>query len=365
MKITYLITGLGLGGAEVVTLNLASMMVKNGHNVQVVFLNGENYHKGIMDPSIDCVGLYMQKSPVGLLKALFKCKKIIRQFNPDVVHTQMFHANIFGRLLRLITKIKVLINSEHTFDIGGKNRMRVYRYTDFLSDINTNVSKESTERFIQENAFSLGKSVAMYNGIVCADFQSDASVTKRVRELHGITGDELMVLNVGRLTDAKNQANLIQAISMALWKVPNVHLVIVGRGELHDQLQEQICRIGLSEKITLAGARSNIADYYRASDMFVLSSDWEGMPMVILEAMASACPIITTNVGGALETVQDELWIVPKNDSQKLSEKIIDMALLTVEQRQSIGEQNKVLSCNFDFDGICRKWEELYKRGRV
>ncbi|MCC8062195.1 MAG: glycosyltransferase [Rikenellaceae bacterium] len=365
MNITYLITGLGLGGAEVVTINLANLMVEQGHRVQFIYLNGDNQHSERIHPAIACFGLDMHKSPWGLVRALFKARRSVRRFGPDVVHAQMFHANIFVRLLRLITRIKVVVCSEHSYDIGGRLRMRIYRYTDFLSDINTNVSREATERFVREKAFRRKNSTTMYNGIECRKFAHDSDRAAAVRTLYGIADDEILLLNAGRLTAAKNQANLLRAFAWAHERNPKLRLVVIGKGELRDTLQQQIEQLGISSCAVLAGAHTNVADYYGAADVFVMSSDWEGMPMTILEAMASGCPIVTTDAGGADETVADRRWIVPTGESQQLGECLLRMAELSAQERRTIGERNLEASRAFDFSVVGRRWEELYRSGKL
>ncbi len=119
MKIAYFITGLGLGGAEVVTIGIANEMVKRGHRVALVYLTGENDHAERIDPRIEVIGLRMRKTPAGLITAMKKARRIIRRFRPDVVHGNMVHANLFVRLLRLSVKVPYLISTEHNKNIEG------------------------------------------------------------------------------------------------------------------------------------------------------------------------------------------------------------------------------------------------------
>lgn len=363
MNITYLITGLGLGGAEVVTINLANLMVEQGHRVQFIYLNGDNQHAERINPAIACHGLDMHKSPWGLVRALFRARKLVRRFSAEVVHAQMFHANIFARLLRLVTRMKLLICTEHNYDIGSDKRLKIYRATNFLSDINTNVSREATERFICEKAFRRKNSTTMYNGIECQKFAHDPDRAAAVRALYGIAHDELLLLNAGRLTAAKNQANLLRAFAWAHERNPKLRLLVIGKGELHEALQQQIEQLGLDSCAVLAGAHPNVADYYGAADIFVMSSDWEGMPMTILEAMASGCPIVTTDVGGADETVVDRQWIVPRGESRQLGACLLRLAELPPAERRAVGLRNLEASRTFDFSIIADRWQELYRTG--
>jgi UDP-N-acetylglucosamine:LPS N-acetylglucosamine transferase len=148
MNIAYIITGLGIGGAERVTIDIAKHISRFGNNVIILYLSGENLHKTDIDASIKTYALNMKKTPWSFLGAVFRSRKILKSFSPHVVHGQMFHANIFARILKVFCKISKLISTEHTICIGSIFRRLVYRFTDFLSDLNSNVSESATKYFI-------------------------------------------------------------------------------------------------------------------------------------------------------------------------------------------------------------------------
>lgn len=357
MKIIYFITGLGLGGAETVTVNVANKMENRGHDVSIVYLNGTNEHADRINPNIFVCGLDMVKSPIGFILALFKARKLLKNIKPDVVHGNMIHANVFIRILRILVKIPRLISSEHSMDIRGKQRMIAYQFTDFLSDVNTNVSQESTNIFIKQKAFSPSKSKTMYNGIDTSKFHYDKDIRTSLRKEYGVKEDEFLFLHVGRLTEAKDHNNLLEAFSL----VRNGKLLLLGKGELYDQVKNKITTLSLNDRVIMAGAHSNVADYYSAADAMVISSAWEGMPMVVIEAMSCSLPIITTNVGGAMETVADSRWIAPIKDPKYLASIMEDMMILSGQERVVIGKSNNNRSKQFDTNVICERWEHLYQ----
>lgn len=361
MRICYCITGMGLGGAEVITCKLANLMSARGHTVSILYLTGTNVHTDRLDPRIECLGLGMHKTPWGLFKALRRAGKYLKAFRPDVVHAQMVHANLFTRLLRIAgSSAHYLICSEHNYEVGGRIRMLAYRWTDRWSDLNTNVSRDATQRFIREKAFSAHKSLTVYNGVEVDRLIPTTVGRKTVRELYGITDDKILLLNAGRLNEAKDQAGLIDAFAIAATRDDRIVLIIIGQGELQQELQERIERYGLAARIVLAGAHPNVGDYYSAADIFVLSSAWEGLPMVILEAMGYGLPIITTAVGGAEETVANDDWIVPPRDPAALAEAIERMSSLTDDERRGIGTGNREKVRGFDIEQICDQWERIY-----
>lgn len=357
MRIVYLITGLGMGGAEVVTVNLANEMVELGHDVIFLSLTGDNLLIDKMNKAINVYSLKMDKGFMPFVKALLKTRKIFHSYKPDVVHAQMFHANMLARIVRLICPLKLLICSEHSKDIGGKFRMLLYRMTDWLSDINTNVSIESTEYFIDQKAFSSRKSMAMYNGIYLDRFKRNEEKGSNVRRKYSIQNDDFLFLNVGRLVEAKDQCNLLKAFALLTQKRESVKLMIVGEGELRSELESIIVQYGLENSVILAGAHSNVEDYYSASNCFVLSSAWEGLPTCIIEAKANSLPIVSTAAG---QEIVDAQFVVPIRDSQKLYMKMDKMLQLSSQELTGIGHANFLDANQFDIYTVARKWNKIY-----
>lgn len=355
MRIAYFITGLGLGGAEVVTINLANQMANRGYVVMIIYLNGNNEHTNI-DSRINVIGLNMKKTPLGIINAIHKAKHLMLKFGPDVVHANMIHANVFVRLLRIFVTLPKVICSEHSMDIRGRGRMLTYRLTDFLSDMNTNVSNEATAHFVSVRAFGKSKSQAMYNGIDTKHFVRNENAGSSIRKQYGIEPDEFLFLHVGRLTQAKDHNTLISAFA----QVENSKLLLVGKGELQKDIEQQIYKLGLDQRAIVAGAHPNTLDYYSAADCLVVSSAWEGLPTVVLEAMSCSLPIITTNVGAADETLGQKQWIVPIRNPKALTQAMKDMQATPHEQRTLIGAINCIKAQQFDLENTCNKWEVMY-----
>lgn len=362
MKIIYFITGLTIGGAEVVTVNLANAMVLKGYDVTIVCLSGKNEWMNRISYRIKVVNLEMKKNCVGFIRAQKKAVQIISEIKPDVIHSHMFHSNIFVRLLRLHTNIAYLVTTEHNKYIGGIYRMWMYRLTDKLSDINTNVSEEATKYFIDIKAFSKKKTVTIYNGINLNQFQCDRTTRSSIRAQLGINDDVFLFLNVGRLTTAKNQQGLVKAFANVVLIKPNVKLLIVGNGELRNNLLDLVESLSLSDKIIFLPAQLNICDFYNAADCFVLFSSWEGFGLVLAEAMACQLPVIATNAGGCAEVVSNENYVIPVGDSNLLIKKMLEICQMSLEERVSLGRDNRKLVMRFDINYIEKQWDILYQR---
>lgn len=362
MKIIYLITGLGIGGAESITINLANWMYTNGEQVTLIYLGGENKQSAAILPGIHIINLNMRKTPFQFLNALLKAKKIVKEIQPDVVHAHMIHANIFARLLRLICYIPFLISTEHSKNIGSGLRMWLYRITDGLSDLDTNVSFEATDYFIVRKAFNLRKTITMYNGIDLNRFKRNILIHHSLRQMYQIEENEFVFLNVGRLVPAKDHKNLFDAFELLMKKGVVAKLLLVGDGELRKDLEREVEKKNLSGKVIFAGMHKNTEDYYNAANCFVLSSAWEGFGLVLGEAMACELPVISTNAGGCAEVVNNPEYVVPVRDPQTLSKAMEGIYRMSMASRRLLGKQNRDSVQRFGLEKICRHWREIYTR---
>ena len=356
MKIIYIITGLSLGGAEVTTIDIANRMATRGHDVLILSIVNCNEMQNKINQKIEVRTLGMSKNPFSFIKAICFAKKIIKKFKPDVVHANMVHANIFSRILRLFVPMKKLICTAHNINEGEFLRMIAYRLTDSLSDVNTNVSEEATNFYIKNKWFSAGKSICVHNGIDLATFHKDTTFRNTVRKQYGIDSDEFLFINVGRLTEAKDQSNLLQAFA----KIGHGKLMIVGKGEKENELKLLTKKLGVEKDVIFAGAHPDIQAYYNAADCFVLSSAWEGFGLVLAEAMACGLPVISTDAGGCAEVVDQPQYMVPIKDEEKLRDKMIEIMNKSISERNDIGSKNSLIAKKYDIHSIIDKWESLY-----
>lgn len=361
MNILYIITGLSIGGAEKITIDLANLMQDKGNNIVIIYLCGNNEYASLINKSILVKGLSMSKNPKSLYLSLIKAKRILKEFQPDIVHAQMFHANIFARILRVFCKIPFLICTEHSKNIERKIRMKLYRITDCLSDLNTNVSEEATEYFVSQHAFSRFKSFPMYNGIYLHHFKKNSQRRLALRKKIGLNNDEFIFLNVGRLVHAKDQTSLLLAFSYFLKDYGlNAKLIIVGDGPLRSNLGNIINNLNLQDNVILAGFHSNVSDYYNASDCFVLSSLWEGFGLVLAEAMSCGLPVITTDAGGCREVVEDSRFIISLRNPQEMALKMKEIFNMSLEERILLGNMNSIRAKKFDINIVGEKWLQIY-----
>lgn len=360
MNILFLITGLGGGGAEKVVVDLADQMSRLGHQVKIAYLKGEI----IVRPKNSNIELFY----IGLesLKnskyAYLNYKRLILNFNPDVVHAHMVHANIFARIARKFTAVPKLICTAHSNNEGGKARMFAYRLTHKLSEVTTNVSHSASASFEQLGAVPKKGITTVYNGIDLDKFKYDPAARERVVKELNLDTDDILILAVGRFHTAKDYPNLLHAFAKTKQQqAGNSILIIAGDGEERPNIEQLISSLKLQHDVFLLGRRDDIPKLMSAVDLFVLSSSFEGFGLVVAEAMASNTFVIATDCGGVKEVMGGYGFLVPPQNSELLADKIrLAMKMHITDVNKNNKEALHHVQQNFNLDKIIQQWLEIY-----
>ena len=360
MRILYLITGLGVGGAEKVVTALADEMDARGHTVMVVYLTGP----AIVKPDnrrivIESLELESAKDLISSFVALIK---LVREFKPDVVHSHMIHANILARLARPFCRVRRLVCTAHNSNEGGRARMVAYRLTNSLADVSTNVSAEAVKSFEDLGAVRPGEMQVVHNGICTDTYQYSEQDRKALRREFSIDAGQTLILAVGRLFEQKDYPTLLRALAYEPDALGDYHLVVAGDGPMRQQLTDLVQSLNLEGRVTFAGVRSDINRLMSAADIFVLSSAWEGFGLVVAEAMACERVVVATNCGGVSEVLGDCGYLVPAKSSEKLSAALKKVCALNEPDRGSIGKQARQrIIDHYSLAASADKWEALYQ----
>ena len=187
MRIVYILTSLGIGGAERVALDLAERMTRRGHEVAFLVLRPRLAEGWATELRV--VHMEMRKTPVSLLLALKRGRQFLRELRPDVVHSHSFHANLVERLLRVLVPSVKVVSTVHNVYEGGWRRMLAYRLTDPLASRTTAVSEAAADRFVEMKAVSRQRCIALGNGIDIDAFTPSAERRARTRAAMEVGGD--------------------------------------------------------------------------------------------------------------------------------------------------------------------------------
>lgn len=184
-----------------------------------------------------------------------------------------------------------------------------------------------------------GRIQTLYNRIDIPQLQASQLTAEQARIELGLSASAFIIGNVGRLHPDKDQATLLRGFAKALPSLPqNSQLAILGKGRLEPQLKALALELGIGSQVLFLGQVAQASLYYKAFDVFALSSDHEPFGMVLLEAMVAGVPVLATACGGAKEVVEGVGVLFPFADDERLAHGLIHLANLDDEQRQACAE---------------------------
>jgi glycosyltransferase involved in cell wall biosynthesis len=359
-RIVFVITGLSLGGAEMQVLELARRLNSRDWPISVVSMTApmplaERFTAAGVEVEFLCM-----KEGVPYPRGLFRLALILRRHRPMIVHSHMVHANLLVRAVRILVQVPVVVCTAHSMIEGARWREWAYRLSDRLATLTTTISKAAAERYVRVRAAPQKRLRFLPNGVDIQQFHPDpdSRTTKRA-ELR--LENHFVWLAVGRLVTAKNYVLMLRAFASA--RNPNARLVIAGDGPLRQQLEDLAVHLDISSQVHFLGARNDVRELMNAADAYVLSSDWEGMPMVLLEASAVGLPIVATRVGGNAEVVQHGLTglLVPSQQETALADAMGKMMRMDPVERALMGSSGRELtSAHYNMESVVDRWESLY-----
>lgn len=363
-----LTTSLMRGGAELQVYLLARGLKIRGHDVTVVSMRDpEALEQELADSGVPVVSLGM-RSGVPDPRAVLRLAREIRRTKPQIVHSHMVHANLLGRITRIFQRAPVLISTAHNLTEGARWRELAYRLTDPLASLTTNVSPSAVERFVKVGAVRAERIRYVPNGLDLGPFYAEESERSATRAELGVNEAQFAWLAVGRLEEQKDYPNLLNAVARLLrgdqFRADDMVLLVVSDGPQRSELEELRRELELDpETIRFLGSRSDVPDLMRAADGYVMSSAWEGLPMVLLEAAAAGLPIVATNVGGNGDIVVDGRtgFLVPPRDPISLGGRMKHVMLMPSEQRSELGRAARgMVEDNFEIGSVVDMWLEIY-----
>lgn len=320
MKIVYIITRSDvLGGASVHLLDLAKGMINQGYMVHVLVGGTGIFTDELKKNNISFSSLKHLKREISLIEdvlSFWEIKKYLKQLKPNVVHCHSSKAGLLGRLAAKSLNLPVVFTAHGwAFTEGiSPRKQKIYAQIEkFLIKFSDHIITVSEFDRIYGFNFGVGSLdivTIVHNGIPIQDLQIE-----KVRQFD----QPCKIIMVARFDDQKDQMTLIQALG--LLKNKNWVMEFIGSGPTVERCKQEANKLGLGDKIKFLGQQRNVKDFLNNSDIFVLSTNYEGFPLTILEAMRAKLPVIATNVGGNNESVIDKEtgFLTNKNDVQDLS----------------------------------------------
>lgn len=367
-RVAYLITSSGMGGgAEREVCHLARVFGRRGWEVAALsMLPLERPVSDLETEGIQTETLGMRRG-IPDPRALIRLRDFVRRWQPDVLHAHMVHANLLARLSRLLVRIPTVISTMHNQDEGSQWRYLAYRLTDRLSDVTTTVSQVAMTEAVRRGAVPRGAIRLVPNGISTGEYVRDPLIRERTRSSLGL-GERFTWLAVGRMVEAKGYADMVAAFGRVHERYPDAALLVAGAGPLEGSIREMIRHASLEQAVSLLGLRSDVPALMQAADAFVMSSKWEGLPMVILEAAASSMPIVATDVGGSRDAILDGIsgHVTQAGRPEAVARAMCQVMNLTTSEREAMGEAGRMHTLRtFEIERVADTWEELYRGART
>jgi glycosyltransferase involved in cell wall biosynthesis len=364
MRIAYMLTSLGVGGAERQVIALGERMAARGHEVVLIVLRprlADEWHT-----RLGVVRLHMTRSPAGLGGGFIRGGRFLRSFRPDIVHSHTFPANMAARVFRAMGAAPVVVSTIHNVYEGGRRRTIAYRLTDPFCLHSTAVSRAVADRYCETGAVARHKCSVITNGFDLDEFSPHAPNCAQERESRRAS-DDFVWLAAGRDVPAKDFDNLLAAFRQVRAEIPGTQLWIAGRLE-EQRLVRINCRVvgterNESEGVRWLGFRDDMPEVLAASNAFVLSSAWEGLPLVVGEAMAMEKPVVATDVGGVKELVGDAGVLVQAKTPEALAKAMLRVMRMERADRLAMGKAARLrIGQHFDVNAKATEWEALYGR---
>ncbi|MGH3372045.1 MAG: glycosyltransferase family 4 protein, partial [Nocardioidaceae bacterium] len=319
--------------------------------------------------------LHRAVRPLADLRAVVGLVRLFKRERPDIVHTHSSKAGLVGRLAARLAGVPAIAHTVHGWSFHDEMPRLVRRavvVTERLAARWTSLIVVVGERDAEIGRVERIGHQASYalirSGIEVAAYSTSPEARAKARSAFGIPEGVPLVGTVTRLSRQKDPTTLLTAVRLVVDVRPDVHCVIVGDGPLRSEVEAHVRELGLRSQVTLLGARDDVAALLPGFDAFVLSSRWEGLPRVVIEAMAAGVPVVATDVGGVAEAVDDGTsgLLVPVGDEHALAQavlRVIGDPVLAADMGRAAETRVGEFDTSVMIDRLDRAYRELLARG--
>ena len=372
--ICHVITKLELGGAQELAMRVVSGLDRRRFRPVLIAGPGglltEEAHalEGVevcLIPS-----LIREIRPIQDLRALWELVRTFRRLRPKFVHTHSSKAGILGRLAAWLAGVPCILHTIHGYGVTPAQpfwqQRALIALERMVGRVTTHwiaVSQADRRRGIEWGLFTASKVSVVRPGIDPTAFAArlESSERDRLRAMLGVGPDHLLVGTVSCLKPQKSPEDFIRVAALVCERVAEAKCVLVGDGALRPQIEALIQARGLKDRVTLLGWRRDVAALMKAFDVFVLTSQGEGLPCAMLEARASRIPIVATRVGGAAEAIVEGIQgtLCPVGDVRAMAERVCQI-LEDERFRADLRTGTQELPEEFTIQETVKQYQSLY-----
>ena len=363
-KLIFLSATMMRGGAESQITHLASRLVARGYDASIVSMfDGNDYAEELRGAGVRAVSLAMERGHISA-RGVLSLVRLLRRERPDILHAHMFPAIMLARLCRTsIGPRGRLVETSHTPFEGPRLRYAAYRVSAGASDLWTNVCEEGLNAHVRAGAVRRSRARLVRNGVPHVPLELRRALRERGRTMLGLR-DEFAWLAVGSFRDeAKDFGTLLSAFRKVRIEDSRARLFIAGDGPLRGGKERLAAELGLKEHVRFLGTRSDVSLLMASADAFVLSSAWEALPMVLLEAAAMGLAIVATDVGDVRSVIPAGAGrICAARNASSLAAAMLEVTRAPGPERARMGERARArIDEQFDLDAITTEWESIYR----
>jgi len=362
INVLYIIHSLTWGGAENQVVTLAPALSSDRYTIHVCCLQREGVQADALRArGIQVVSLNMRLRywPI----AVYRLYRLIERLKPQIVHTHLYDAGILGRLVGKLAGVPVILTTEVGMTVWKKrHHLLLERFVNRFTDKMIAVSEDIRQRRIHLEGVSPEKIITIPAAVDIERF-SRMNSREQVRTELEIETSSPVIGTVARLVAAKRLDYLLEAARVVCEAVPQARFLIIGDGPLREELEDQAMQLDLAPKyVRFLGNRQDVTDFLSAVDIFALSSEREGLPVSMLEAMAASRPVVATQVGGIPQVIQDghNGLLVPPHDPASLAKAIITLIEDSTLRESVAREGYRTVEARFSTDAIGQQIIALY-----
>jgi glycosyltransferase involved in cell wall biosynthesis len=319
IRTMHVITRLNVGGAAMHVIQLNSGLEHKGYDCLIVTGSEGPSERSMRDAAIEhhlrlefIPDLGREIAPKRDLVALIKLYRLMRRERPHIVHTHLAKAGFLGRIAARLARVPIVLHSSHGHIFHGyfsPRKTRIFLMMERLCGCLSTRIIVSSDRLRDEIA-SFGITKKERIEVIPYGFELDAFALQprsvgQFRHSLDLPEGISLIGTVGRLVPIKNIPLLLESLAIARQQNAEIHLVVVGGGELRVELETRVRNMGLADTVVFAGWQPDLLNVYADLDAIVLSSDNEGTPVALIEAMAAGCPVVATHVGGVPDLITD------------------------------------------------------------
>lgn len=340
LRVLWLIKGLGAGGAERLLERAIPYLDRQQFEYQVAYLLP---WKDALVPSFErasipvhCLG-FRRNFDVMVLRRL---RQLVERNRIDLIHAHLPVPGFLARLARVGSRVKWVVYTEHNVPSRYTMMTRFLNAVTYpMNDAAIAVSQAISEEVQRYRRRGRPRLTTILNGVELEGLK--AANREEVCRQFGFPADSHLIVNVANFVHKKGHRHLLAAAKRVLAVEPRARFLLVGSGPLQTEMAREAQRLNLNGQVVLTGFREDAASLIGAADIFVLASVHEGLPVSLLEAMASARPVVATRVGGVPELISDETGVlVNPTDEQTLAAEVVSL-LRNPERRQRLGEAGR------------------------